>query len=356
VLKKIAKGKKGSTIVLFTISITTLMAFSALFVDIGRVSLEKRIFQSAIDSAALAAAQDLPNTQKALQTVNDYMSLNSYTPDDIIVEFADSNYEIKITGTKQIEYTFAKVLDFDSTTIHQDAVAALVRMEGPFDYTLFSGSRVEELVINGGNLYVGGSSHTNQNFIGNGSNFTVTNNCEALGTINLTGTNISLGLRYPNAPYVSMPDYSDIIIKQAEQSGIVYMGSKTYNKSNVVINSAIYIDGNLTINGSSFSGCGTIIAKGNITFNGSGVYAGPDDSVSFYSMNGNITMNGSGTLVEGIVYAPKGTVRFNGSNQRVNGRAIGNEVLFNGNGISIHGSERELRSLPRGTVKLKRNK
>ena len=57
-------------------------------------------------------------------------------------------------------------------------------------------------------------------------------------------------------------------------------------------------------------------------------------------------------MLDGLVYAPSGTIKMNGSNQTVNGRVIGNKVTFNGSNYNITSGTGDLDSLPKSSVKL----
>jgi len=349
---RLSKSAKGTSTIIFALAITVIAAICALVIDIGLVILEKQKFQNAIDSAILAAAQELPDTASAASIANQYIELNGYTSSDITITFSDSNKTINIEGTKVVNYTFAKVLGFDETTISPSASATGGSIGAAFNYTLFSGSTTDTLNLNGSNFYIGGSSHTNYKFSMNGSSQTITGACEAVSTIKINGSDIDVKTRIPNAPFVEMPDFSDIIKAEAEKAGQAYTGNKTFNSSNINVNAPIYVNGSVTINGSHFTGKGVILATGDITFNGSNLNSTGNDSVCFYSKNGSITINGSNAVLQGIVYAPTGTITMNGSNQTINGRVIGNEVRFNGSNTSIIGGTSELKSLPSSSVKL----
>jgi len=351
----ILKGEKGIVAVVIALLMTVLLGFTALVVDIGLVASEKQKLQNAIDAACLAGAQDLPDTSKATAAANNYVQLNGYQPSDISITFSKTNTNndtINIAGTKKVVYTFAKVFGLESTNVHPVAAALKESMGGAFDYTLFSGSKTTTLILNGSSLYVGGDSHTNQNFIANGLNITITGDCEAMGTVTVTGSSINIQNRFPNSAFVDMPDFSETIRLQAVAAGHVYTGNKTYNGSSIVVNGSIYVDGDVTINGSSFVGKGCILATGNIIFNGSNLNQSTSDAVCFYSKNGNITVNGSSIGLDGIVYAPKGTIIMNGSSQTVHGRVIGNTVTINGSSLTIQSGTNELLSLPLNSVRL----
>lgn len=349
---KLLKNNKGTMIVIYAAMLTALLGFCALVSDIGLAMVEKQGFQNAIDASALAAAQELPDTVKAKNVANHYIQLNGFNTSDISISFTDSNKTIEIKGTKTINYYFARLLGVNSITVHPSAAAACGNIGAAFNYVLFSGSKTTTLTINGSSQYVGGSSHTNKNFIGNGSKLTITGACEAMSTITVNGSQIDIDTRVPNALYVDMPDFSDLIKAQAEQAGQSYSGNKTYNGSNMDVNSPIYVNGNLTVNGSHFKGKGCVLVTGDITFNGSNLNNSASDAVCFYSKSGNITINGSNASFDGILYAPNGSITMNGSNQTVNGRVIGNTVTFNGSNLNIIGGTNELSSLPSSGVKL----
>jgi Flp pilus assembly protein TadG len=355
-MKKIHRNilidEKGVVAVIVALVASALLGLTAFVVDIGAVALEKQKFQNAIDAACLAGAQDLPNISQAAITANNYVQLNGYQPSDISITFSDGNQKINITGVKEISYTFAKIFGLQSTNVNTFAAALKESLGGAFDYALFSGSESTTLTLNGSSQYVGGSSHTNKNFVANGSNITITGVCEAKGTVTTHGSSIHIDNRVPNAAYVAMPDFSETIRLQAEAAGQAYTGNKTYNGSSMVIDQPIYVNGNLTVNGSHFVGQGCVLATGSITFNGSNLNASTTDAVCFYSKNGNITINGSSAEFDGILYAPNGSITMNGSDQTVHGRVIGNTVTINGSSLTIQSGTNELQSLPAGSIRL----
>lgn len=346
------KSNKGTSMIIFSLSLTVIIGFGAIVIDIGRANLERSIMQNAIDAAALAAAQDLPDTSKAAATANDYIRLNGYEPSEITITFSGSNKTISITGHKEVNYTLARVLGFDSVIVSPGAAAQKIYISDCFDYALFSGSKTTTLVLNGSIQYVGGSCHTNKNFSASGTNITITGACEAATTITVNGSHNNIDNRYPNSPYIDMPDFSEMIRLQAENAGQLYIGDKTFDAGSIVVDEPIFVDGNVTVNGSRFVGKGCILATGNITFNGSNLNATTSDAVCFYSKNGNITVNGSNAVLDGMIYAPSGSITLNGSSQTINGRVISDTVIINGSDIHIQSGENDLSSLPSKGVKL----
>ncbi|MDP4094133.1 MAG: Tad domain-containing protein [Bacillota bacterium] len=352
-MKRFLKSNnKGSTLIIFTFILTILLSFSAVAVDAGNTMVEKEKLQNAIDSAALAAAIELPDDQKAADVAYHYLELNGYTKDDVEISFDNDNSKISLNGKKTIPMYFAKILGIKTTTAHTFAAASLDRIGGAFNYVLFSGNPNTALTINGSYTYISGSVHSNFYFNLNGSDNTITGSAEAVKTLSVNGSNVHIGTRVQNAPFVQMPDFSETIKAQAQQYGQIYNGNKIFDGGNINVDTPIYVNGDVIINGSHFTGKGSILATGNIIFNGSNLNQSTDDAVCFYSQKGDITVNGSDAVLDGILYAPKGNITFNGLNQTIYGRAVAGTVQFNGNGLKVIGGTEELESLPSYGVKL----
>ncbi len=369
-LKRI-KDESGQAAIIAAFAFVIVCGMLAFVIDYGAVTLEKSNLQNAIDAACLSAAQDLPDTVKATDSANKYISLNGYDASDILITFSDSNSTINITGSKTVAYTFAGILGIENTTVNARAAATREMLGGPFDYTLFSGDADTTLAITGSGQYVGGNAHSNSNFTMTGSSQTITGSAESVsqfsitgssitigGTcqgskVSTTGSNISIGTKVVSpAPFVDMPDFSDQIKKQAEASGQVYMGDITLNGSGLNVDHSIYVDGNVTVNGNNFFGKGCILATGNITFVGTSLVSTPGDAVCFYSENGNISITGSNATIDGILYAPNGRIAITGTNVTINGRVIGNTLSLTGSKYRIVGGTDDLNSLSAGSVKL----
>ncbi|NLO38591.1 MAG: hypothetical protein GX115_03830 [Ruminiclostridium sp.] len=347
---EVLKKNNGSSMVFYGIALSLLLGICALVVDIGRVTVEKSKFQNALDAAALAAIRELPNKNQAEATAKEYIEKNGFHQDDIIVTFENNDNEIHIQGTVQIRYLFARILSFNDVTVNQKAAAAGGAGRA-FDYALFSGSTSQALIINGGGTGITGSTHTNQDFILHGGKSTITGACEAAGTLTITGNNVNIGSEVPGAPFVDMPDFTDIIKEQAQACGTFYNSGKVYD-NNVTVNSSIYVNGEINVNSARFSGTGCLLAKNSIVFNGSSLYSAPSDAICFYSETGNIIFNGANSEIHGIIYAPNGTVIFNGAKQTVYGRVIAKNIIFNGTGLTVISGSDDLDSLPIQAVRL----
>jgi Flp pilus assembly protein TadG/cytoskeletal protein CcmA (bactofilin family) len=338
--------ERGSVSIIVAISIAVLMAFSAIVIDVGRVALEKQELQNALDSACLAGAQELPDsTSTAMQMAITYFEQNGF-PEAAIqqIEFLNSNKKIRITAGQPVEYTFAKIFqNGNNTTVTVSASAQISSVFEPFNYTLFSGSEMDLLQFKGENI-ITGNVHSN-NSIKNAA--TVTGVVTAVNTIDAKV--YASGGKIEGSAYVFMPDFSDVInlATTIDQSALINIFGATYTENNneyamsegqlnslLTMYPTALINGNLAINGSGINSTGSIITTGDMAFNGSNVNMDASDSVCFYSMNGDITFNGGNGVVNGILYAPSGTVRLNGSGGVFYGSIVGDLVTCDG-GVNL---------------------
>lgn len=343
------KGCKGTAAVITAIIMTVILGFAALVIDIGRFTFEKSRFQNAVDAAALAAAQDLPDTTAAFATASDYMVKNGYDPMDITVSFAKLNRQITVAGAKRVNFMLAKVIGIEQADAINDAVAEKGGrfINEVFNYAIFSGSPLDELNFNtnGEDSTVQGSIHSNNKFRFNGNqeHLTISGAINTVDRITLNGTNVSVGALQPYSRSISMPDFSAEVLALAQSVGQVYNTNQNFN-SNITVNGAMYVDGHINFNCQKFSGVGTIMATGNIAFNNSVVYGSPDSSICIYSKNGDITVNNTSAIVNGTFYAPNGTVTFNNGAHTINGRVIAKKLVFNG-GVTVYGETDDVRFL-----------
>lgn len=370
-LKK-RNSESGQSAALFALLLVTVMGFTALTIDVGRVYLVKSELQNAADSAAMAAAYKLPTAASAINTAKHYAVMNGVEEAGTAVTtpYNGDRNKVEVICSKTVSYTFARVLGFTEQEVSARAVAASAGGVGAFGYAVFSGDPNFQLAMYGGGTTIGGGVHSNGSIIITGNNENIAGVLEAQTRIEIYGGSENIGglmqagqlITYGEgqhfggrsetpAAYVEMPDFSDLIRQEAENAGQVYHGSQTFNGCSISVNHPMYIDGDLTINGDTFSGSGVILVKGNITFNGSNV-SSAGGAVCFYTETGSIYIHGDAAHLDGMLYAPNGSITFNGSRQVVNGRVIGNQVFFSGDSYSISGGGGDIDGVPKGGVKL----
>jgi len=339
--------EKGSVTILMAITITVLMGFSAVAVDVGRIALERQSLQNALDAACLAGVNDLPgNTVTAQEQALLCFEQNGYPREDIQnIEFLNANKQIRLTARESVDYTFANVFNNGSSkTVNVAAAAETTNVFEPYDYALFSGSDMDLLQFKGQNI-ITGDVHANNS---------IKNDAQVYGSVtavnNIDCKITATGTKTEGVPAISMPDISHVVRRATviDQYTLVNVFGATYtsNKDEYAMSAGqlnnllsaypttIMIDGNLTINGSGVNSCGNLIVTGDITFNGGDVSMGDSSSVCLFSLNGNITFNGGDGNVRGILYAPSGTITMNGGNGIFYGSIIANVVASNG-GINI---------------------
>ncbi|MHC1721574.1 MAG: Tad domain-containing protein [Aminipila sp.] len=356
-LVKLLSQEQGSVSIIVAISMAVLMAFSAIVIDLGRVALEKQALQNALDAACLAGAKELPdNISTARQMAVTYFEQNGFSEADIQqIEFLNSNKQIRISADQPVEYTFAKIFQSnDNTIVSVSAAAQASSVFDPFKYTLFSGSEMDLLQFKGQNI-INGNVHSN-NSIKNAA--TVTGVVTAVNTIDAKV--YASGGKIEDSSYVHMPDFSDVInlATTINQSTLINVfgasykdGSNEYTMSDGQINNllsmypTVLINGNLAVNGSGINTTGSIITTGDMVFNGGNVNMNTSSSVCFYSANGNITFNGGNGNVNGILYAPSGTIRLNGSSGVFYGCVVGDLVTCDG-GINLSYNSQVAQSIP----------
>lgn len=167
-LKKVLKNEKGSVIVLFVTAFTVLLGFTALVFDVGLVYLQDARISNAIDAAALAGSQALPDSPaQAYQLALDYAAKNGVAPDDLQVEITDDGHGINVQAKRYVEYSFAPVLGISSVDLQRAAGAELGIVSSVWGAAPFC-IQEQELVYNeeyllkagAGNGAPGGAQHS----------------------------------------------------------------------------------------------------------------------------------------------------------------------------------------------------
>ena len=339
------KNEKGQSIILVALLLVVLCGTTALVVDLSMVYVRKGQLQTAADAAALAAVHDLPNTTTARNSAESYAMKNGVEAGHTTTTtpYQGDPTKVEVVVTETVNYTFARVLGFNSKEVSARAVAQQVSAAGDaFNFAVFAG---------GGTASFNGSKHT---FDGNvygrdgvslGNNATVTGNviCTSSGSINRgNGSTISGSVIY-NSPAIAMPDFSDLIKAQ----GIVCNNQTQFDVAvnGKTVDGPIYVNGNVTING-RVRGTGIIYASGTITFLNDNILQTASDHILFYAATGDMTFNGGSGVCVGILYAPNGTIRVNGGpNSTTYGRIIAKNVDINGAKASVYSNAADLDSL-----------
>lgn len=122
-ITRLKNGEQGLALVLVTLAMVGLLGMTALVVDVGSMTLHKNRLANACDAAALAGARELPSAEAATQVAKAYAGHNSVSEDEILVEVINDGKQIIVSSNREVEFTFARVLGFNSTTVNANAIA-----------------------------------------------------------------------------------------------------------------------------------------------------------------------------------------------------------------------------------------
>lgn len=362
----------GQSAVTVALAFVVLLGGAAFAIDLGASYAAQQKLQNAADEAALAAARTLANPAssagEAREIALDFAELNGAEREKttVTVPYQGDPYKVEVICTRDMTYSFAKVLGKDKGRVSARAVAEALPMRGPFDYSIFSGDENYELPMNVGKMRINGSVHSNDDMALRSGDIVINGTVETVNELQINngveingeiiagktyknGRVISTG---PKGPVVEMPDFTEEIKAAAKQAGQYYTSSKTFNADEVSVDQPIYVEGDVTFNTPTvICGNGVIIATGNITFNAASVLA-PNSSVCYYSKNKDIMIHVGGISVEGLLYAPNGSIKASFSTLNINGRIVANKVEIYGSEVNISWGEHDRDCLPRHEISL----
>jgi len=115
-------AERGSVLVMFALGMSGFLGLLGMSVDIGRLVYQRTDLQKVADAAALAAAQDLPNTDAATTTANSYVTKNGGGTATIVFSTTYStNDTITVTASRSMSYFFLKFVGMSGATPHATA-------------------------------------------------------------------------------------------------------------------------------------------------------------------------------------------------------------------------------------------
>ncbi len=124
-LRRLIKEERGAAVIIIAVAFTVLLGFVALAVDSGILYLEHTRLNGVADAAALAGAQELPDTAKAQTVAGDYAQLNGVDRNTLDISFSPDNKKITIAVSKTIGLYFAKMLGFNTSTVNARVAAKI---------------------------------------------------------------------------------------------------------------------------------------------------------------------------------------------------------------------------------------
>ena len=205
-------------------------------------------------------------------------------------------------------------------------------------YILFSGSDTDNLFFSGWKGEFAGDIYTGSDFISTLSELTIDGNIDAVNGIVTYGWKQEIGGKNENCEKEKMPDWDARILKMAEGCEVSNEDIVRIEDKNVA-EGALRTTGNVEISGTTFEGNCYIIADGDIVYNVDEFKS--TGKVLLYSRNGDIIINGSEIDLNGIMYAPNGSVSFNTYITNVNGRIFADSIHLNGSIFNVKGSDED---------------
>ncbi|MCX7773622.1 MAG: Tad domain-containing protein [Clostridia bacterium] len=121
-MKRFFKSQRGSALVIFGLAAVVLIGFAALVTDVGMMTYHEVRLSNAVDSAALAGAQELIYKVTTPESkAFDYMTKNGYQTSTTTVTREDNGNSIRVTSTYDVKFGLARVLGFQSKTLKATA-------------------------------------------------------------------------------------------------------------------------------------------------------------------------------------------------------------------------------------------
>ncbi len=188
-----------------------------------------------------------------------------------------------------------------------------------YQYTMFGRNGI---TMNAGNLCMNGSMHTNKEAVITASNKNIN------GTVT-TGSDIEKRVKH-------VYDDQKIHDTYFTENCDLYEEEYVYSDINIHINNPLYCQDNISLDGnvSLNSSMGSLM-----DIHVTGEVKNANNSI-VYSKYGNITIENDSTAnINGLVYAPLGTLTINSPNINLNGVIIADQIVINGSSVNINGND-----------------
>lgn len=128
---RLLRQERGAAIVVVALSITAMIGFAALIVDMSNLFLNKTRLSNMVDAAALAGVQDLPNDPQAgTVSAYSYAAQNGVSSDVVGVTISDNNTAVTVAATRPVPLFFAPIFNMTSSDVTAHAKAKIVTISG----------------------------------------------------------------------------------------------------------------------------------------------------------------------------------------------------------------------------------
>lgn len=231
------------------------------------------------------------------------------------------------------------------------------------DYAIVSGSQAKDLELEGEDISISGSIHTNAGLKIKAGSFKIDGICESVKGHDIIssvyGVDTSKFVDNGVVIDISELNYKLLITAIDERKMIVHVYPHNYNyiisdknievqydsvsgfivggrQALTVKNDMVYIfhDNVTFISGIKFIEDGIILGTGNIRVQGP-EFDTTNGFAYVYSPDGNLLIDSNTSKFNGAFYAPKGNVKFIGENLDITGEIVADTITLNSNSIKI---------------------
>ncbi len=343
-------GERGATTfyVLFLI-VPLIIVGGVIVVDLGRLFVERREIQGAVDFAALAGAAELPDEDSAIAYAREWLIRNSVDVDDpgvtveIITPYDGSDRKIEVRASRPVNLLFFPILG--GIGPQQVGARAVARYslgdEGPI--TVFANNPEcptgnEQVDFPGSDMVISGRVHSNGSFKtgGYGNDFigTVTYLCE----LDVSGSAVDF---IPDDP-VQLSNVLPMPLDYEWEDFLPLCNWLPDGKLPDGAEGILCYDGDLDASEQYLTANVTLVATGKITLAGSdGNFTPYYEGLLAFSTAAQdpaIVISGQNTLYEGIVFAPNGGIVFSGSDGlQYSASLIADRVTISGQNFGLEG-------------------
>jgi hypothetical protein len=128
IIKKLMGKEGGSILVLFAAGLAALIAMTGLVIDGGHLYMQKSRLQKTANAAALSGAQEIPNSESAVNEVVSLILASHGEEGSLKQSSIENRSKLHVALEKNVPLFFAALFGVDSLTVKADAAAALAPM------------------------------------------------------------------------------------------------------------------------------------------------------------------------------------------------------------------------------------
>jgi hypothetical protein len=352
------RDETGQALVIVTVALAVLFGCVALVLDIGYAYYVKRSMQASADAAALAGAQELPDSGGAEVVAAQYSGTPGGKNERSNLPIVDATAAtqcragspcnpvnaLEVVQTAVVPMRFAKLFGLDTVTVSARAVAQVEA--GKVPWAIFAYDSACDgfgLKYNGNVFEVDGGIRSNGEFAVNGMNITAgyassggPGNCEPESD----GGHVDFGGSPDPVIDNTLHDWPAYFT--TSQFSCTYTGSEfKFNKNNETIPSGVYCATKLfEANANHQKGNITVLAP-EIKVDGNNQQLTPylHDVLFFATGTKELVLNGNSYDWTGIIFHPGGRIKINGNADSIlTGLIEGLEVEVNGNAFQMTGT------------------